>query len=183
MATQKSTVEPISGDKVISRGVASLGPKDTLQSKFAAVLKRAPGLTSIKVTDPEGISTVYTGGEVDRIIKGEAPVATDNAAAAPKQKKERKAKATATSTKKPGVIDAIVGLLTGATGDGVSIAEMVAALVVQFPDRPADSMAITVRCQLGRLTAQRGIVITKTKVDKLTKYKGATPVATEAASA
>lgn len=198
----KSSVEPIKGDMVIARGTCTLTAKDDLRKKFTSVLKRAPGLDSIRVTNDEGVVTaVYTRGEVERIIAGipsvkAATTKVDLAAAAtemsdeyqqhlvdtaqapaPKAKRTKAPKPTNTGKGKPGVINAIAALLVGATGDGLTIAEILTKLQEQFPERVAEAMAITVRCQLGRLEAQRGLTIVKTKVDKVTKYRATEKVA------
>jgi len=66
------------------------------------------------------------------------------------------------SAKRPGVIDAIVEQLH----KGATIDEMVAALKETFPDRNADGMRTTVRCQINRLPAKLSL-----KMDKIEDKK------------
>lgn len=69
---------------------------------------------------------------------------------APKQSEKR-------SAKRPGVIDAIVAELH----KGASLDEMVKALKEAFPDRNAEGMRTTVRCQINRLPAKLNLKIIK----------------------
>lgn len=60
--------------------------------------------------------------------------------------------------RKPGVIDAIKELLE----DGYTVDEFVVKLAERFPDREADGMKNTVKCQLARLPKNMNRPITKT---------------------
>lgn len=66
------------------------------------------------------------------------------------------------TTRRPGVIDAIKDALEG----GFTIDELVKSLQVKFPEREADGMRNTVKCQIARLPKNTNRQISKTEVAK-----------------
>lgn len=87
-----------------------------------------------------------------------------------KETKPVKAGATApraAGVRRPGVIDAIKEALDG----GFTIDELVKVLAVKFPDREADGMRNTVKCQLARLPKNTGRAITKTGTGNAITFK------------
>jgi hypothetical protein len=68
------------------------------------------------------------------------------------------------SEKRPGVVDAIANMLY--SRKGVTLDEAVAELAKQFPDRKADGMRVTVRCQLNRLPKKLNVALLTKEVPK-----------------
>ena len=66
-------------------------------------------------------------------------------------------------SKAPGVLDSIAEFLLSATkAKPITRPQVLAKLVKRFPERGADALAVTLGCQLGKRSEQRGIKLHRT---------------------
>jgi hypothetical protein len=158
------SIEPLNAaQEVLSRGKTSAKTSTELKAKIAYAISRASKASHVRIID----------------------LATKNVMLYPVVNKQVQMAGSKTLTKgglkrgqtakgKPGIINAIVSLLQSAVDDGgKTVDELVEELGKQFPERDADAMEITVRCQLGRLPKERGVNIVKQREGRVVRYAAA----------
>lgn len=76
---------------------------------------------------------------------------------------------------RPGVIQEIVKILERARDRGTTVTteQILTGLSHKFPDRDIEGMEITVRAQLSRLPAERGVGIHKERDGRIVRYAAA----------
>lgn len=160
------TIEPLNADnEVLTRGKSSAKGQGDLKARLDYAISRAPKATMLRVTDHLTKNTVLYP-VVDKKVQQPAGIKMLGGKGGLRRGQTAKGK--------PGIINEIVTLLKSSVDEGGrTVDEMVESLRKQFPERDADSMEITIRCQLGRLPKERGINIVKQREGRIVRYSAA----------
>lgn len=179
LEVSKIVIEPMDKDSnILERGKTSAKALNQFIDKMNHAHKRCPKLFVVRtttsfqgdkaltvgfytpITSDAGVEWVYT----EQFPGTTAKVSKPKKAPAAKKAKGETGTTHSSSKGKPGIINAIVDILKGSVDNGgATVTEIVAGLKERFPTREAESMEITVRCQLGRIPKQRGLKIGKQK--------------------